>query len=461
MGGFFLCIRDMPCTEKTEVLMKAGDIIFTITMIVQLFVVIYGAYYFVISMFGWSNRRTKKEPKKNDIHTFAMIVAAHNEEVVIGEMVKSLRNLDYPQQAYDIFVIADNCTDATAQVARDAGAIVYERFNDKLRGKGHALEWMFDKIYDMIDNDGKCKYDFISVFDADNLVNKEFLTEMNREINKGYDVVQGSVDSKNPFDTWITTAYSISFWMVSRFFQNARYNLNMTCQLSGTGFCVSVPLLKEIGWGATCLTEDMEFTAKLALMGKKVGWAHKAVIYDEKPLTFKASWKQRVRWMQGHGDVASRFARKLFVRSITKHDLSAFDCCVYLMQPLKIFVLGIATVFGFLTMLPTDVAPWVANIFTYNNLFSVFFGGDVEMAKPIAMTFSTLMMFYVPIVVTYERRVINLKLIWSYLIFGLYTLTWIPITIIGWCNRHKTEWSHTIHTRAMSVEDMQNNNKQK
>lgn len=431
--------------------MDGSKILFVISALIQAFVMIYGAYYFVVSMFGWSNRKTNKKPEKNDIHTFAMIVAAHNEEVVIGEMVKSLNELDYPREAYDIFVVADNCTDSTADKAREAGAIVYERSNDELRGKGHALEWMFEKIYNM-----DKKYDFVSIFDADNLVNKEYLTEMNKEINKGYDVVQGSVDSKNPFDTWITTAYSISFWVVSRLFQNARYNIDVTCQLSGTGFCVSVPLLKEIGWGATCLTEDMEFTAKLALMGKKVGWAHKAVIYDEKPLTFKASWKQRVRWMQGHADVASRFAGRLFVRAITKGDLSAFDCCVYLMQPLKIFVLGIATVIGFFTLF--NIPGISDHIFTYNHLFNLFIS-DFEVAKSIAQVFSILTMFYIPLVVTYERRVINMKLIWSYLIFGIYTLTWIPITIIGWLNKHKTEWSHTEHSRSMSIEEMEKNNK--
>jgi cellulose synthase/poly-beta-1,6-N-acetylglucosamine synthase-like glycosyltransferase len=105
-------------------------------------------------------------------------------------------------------------------------------------------------------------------------------------------VVQGYIDSKNPNDSWITYAYSISFWSINKLFQQSRANLNLSCQLCGTGFSVDVDVLKKIGWGATCLTEDMEFTMKLSLNDIRVGWASDAIVYDEKPLTLSQSWKQ-------------------------------------------------------------------------------------------------------------------------------------------------------------------------
>ncbi len=409
--------------------------LYVLSAAIQIFVLTFGGYYFLVSVFGWSNKKTNLEPTDNQIHKFALIVAAHNEEVVIAQMVESLYNLDYPREAYDVFVIADNCTDRTAQIAREAGALVYERKNDKLKGKGHALEWMFQKIFKM-----EASYDFISIFDADNIVNKNYLKEMNREINKGYDVVQGNIDSKNPFDSWITCAYSVSFWIISRLFQNARYNLGLTCQLSGTGFVVSTKLLEEIGWGATCLTEDMEFTAKLALMGKKVGWAHHAVVYDEKPLTLGQSWNQRVRWMQGHADVASRFARKLFAKAFRERDLSAFDCAVYLLQPVKVLCLAAATFMG-----------W-ASMFGFMDIFQL---SEVFGSASFWSAFAVLQMFYIPFVITYEKKIINAKLIWAYLTFGIYTLTWIPITIIGWIKKNNKEWSHTQHTRQVTIDELE------
>ena len=138
-------------------------------------------YYLIISLFGIIRRKHKEKvvPQKS----FALIVAAHNEESVIKEVVNSLYNLDYPKDLYDVFVIADNCTDNTADVAEKAGANVYRRYDRNKRGKGFALEWMFNKIFKM-----DKKYDAVAIFDADNLVAKDFLNEMNRELLKGYKV---------------------------------------------------------------------------------------------------------------------------------------------------------------------------------------------------------------------------------------------------------------------------------
>jgi len=127
------------------------------------------------------------------------------------------------------------------------------------------------------------KYDAISVFDADNLVSANYLLEMNKQLCKGHKVVQGYVDSKNPFDSWITLSYSIAFWLSNRIF-SFPVLFGLELRSLRHGFCISVDVLKEIGWGATCLTEDLEFTMKLALNNYKVAWAHNAVVYDEKPL---------------------------------------------------------------------------------------------------------------------------------------------------------------------------------
>ena len=124
------------------------DILNVITMVIQILALAVTLYYYVIAVFGFIPKKEKKIAK-NRTNTFALLVAAHDEEMVIANMVKSLDALNYPREAYDVFVIADNCTDKTAQIARENGAIVYERFDTEKRGKGFALEWMFEKIFNM------------------------------------------------------------------------------------------------------------------------------------------------------------------------------------------------------------------------------------------------------------------------------------------------------------------------
>lgn len=412
------------------------------SIILQAFSLSIGLYYLFIGMFGFIPKREKNEVVSEKYNKFALIISAHNEEMVIANMVESLKILDYPEEYYDIFVIADNCTDNTAEIARNAGAIVYERFNEEKRGKGHALEWMFAKLYEM-----ENQYDYISIFDADNLVSKNYLKAMNKQANRGYKVVQGYIDSKNPFDSWITSSYSFSFWCVNRIFQLPRYRLGLCCQLSGTGFIIALDTLKKLGWGATCLTEDMEFTMKLALNNEKVAWAQDAVIYDEKPLTLKQSWRQRKRWMQGHTDVAIRFFTKLIKKAFKEKNWAAFDCAVYLVQPVRVLAMAFIMFMS-----------WAQTFYPDGNLG--FFQLSYLFKSPVVWNIIVALQFlYTPFVLAFERREFTKKMFVSYIGYMIYQLTWIPITIQGMIDRKKTEWSHTAHTRQISIAEFENNNK--
>lgn len=172
---------------------------YVISAALQILIFSVGAYFFSVSIFGWIKRKEESTDSFPPQKRFALVVAAHNEERVIGQMVDSLKKVNYPRDLYDIFVIADNCNDSTAAIARDKGAIVYERFNTLKRGKGYALEWIFSIIFKL-----DKQYDAISVFDADNVVSSNFLMEMNKQLCRGHKVIQGYIDSKNPFDSWIT-----------------------------------------------------------------------------------------------------------------------------------------------------------------------------------------------------------------------------------------------------------------
>jgi cellulose synthase/poly-beta-1,6-N-acetylglucosamine synthase-like glycosyltransferase len=411
-----------------------SNIIYYTSQITQILVFIAGSYFLCISVFGLIKKREKQFENYPPLKKFALIIAAHNEEHVIAHIIESLSRQNYPKNLYDIFVVADNCTDRTAEIAEEHGAKVYKRFNDEQRGKGHALEWMFDKIYAM---DGK--YDVVSVFDADNLVSSNFLMEMNKQLCKGHKVVQGYIDSKNPFDSWITCSYSIAFWLSNRLFQLPRYYLGLSCGLSGTGFCIDISVLKEIGWGATCLTEDLEFTMKLALHNKKVAWAHNAVVYDEKPLTLKQSWNQRKRWMQGHADCATRFLGPLFAKAFKEGDLIAFDCAVYLFQPIRFIFIGLIT-----------IMMWAQSIFPH----SPFYNLRCVFPDLIWYTFVIVQFFYGPFVIILEKK-FQLNVLTGFLIYPFYCLTWVPITIQGFLSKGNKVWSHTVHTRGISIKELE------
>ena len=394
--------------------------------------------------------------------------------------------LDYPKDMYDIFVIADNCTDDTAKIAKGYGVNVCERFAEDKKGKGYALEWMFAKLFNM-----DKQYDAVAIFDADNLVHKDFLKEINSKLQDGYKVVQGYIDSKNPEDSWIAAAYSIAFWTQNRMFQLARANVGFSNQIGGTGFAVETSTLKKLGWGATCLTEDLEFTCKLVLNGEKVGWAHDAIIYDEKPLKLAQSWNQRKRWMQGFTDVASRYFFKLIKKSIIDRKFYVFDCALYVLQPFVTLLLGISAV---LTLIQANTSG--VNIFIINYLFSdtafkafaviqflitpLVLAIDKKVTKPFLfmMALYSSNVFVVPYLVTNIHNWIiawligvgynliflimtgvflgkkDLILFFRFWLYAFYTLTWIPITIQGILNKNNKEWNHTKHVRKIEICDV-------
>ncbi len=410
------------------------SIVYWVTQIVQIVIFVAGCYFFGISVFGWLKKQEEPVNKYPPKKKFALVVAAHNEELVIAHIIDSLSKQNYPRELFDIFVIADNCTDKTATIAKENGALVYERSDNRQRGKGFALEWMFNKIF-ALEKD----YDAVSVFDADNLVSANFLAEMNKQLLKGHKVVQGYIDSKNPMDSWITCSYSIAFWLSNRVFQLPRYYLGLSCGLCGTGFCVDLKTLKNIGWGATCLTEDLEFTMKLVLKGMKVAWAHNAIVYDEKPLTLKQSWIQRRRWMQGHADCAGRFLGPLFKKAFKEHDLVAFDCAVYLFQPIRFIFIGLIT-----------IMMWIQLVYPYSPFFSLKYVFPVEVWN----IFVVLQFFYGPLVILAEKK-FNSKILLGFLIYPFYCLTWVPITIEGFLSKNNKNWVHTSHTREITINELE------
>ncbi len=299
-------------------------------------VTIYWLYQLMVSVCSLVKLKDKPiiEEKNN---RFMAIIPAHNEEIVVGNLIASLKKQNYPKELFDIYVIADNCTDNTAKVAKEAGAIVYERFDEEHKTKGYALDWFLKQKIEE-----NAEYDAFCIFDADNIVDVNFIKNMNKKLCQGEEVVQGYRDIKNPTDSWVSAGYAIFYWTMNRFYHLARYNLGLSPLINGTGFMVKFDLIKPTnGFDTVTLTEDIEFSLKTIISGKKLGWATDAIVYDEQPVGFKQSWSQRSRWTVGHIQCLKEYTKPLAAAVKEHKTLMNFDGLLYMLGSIPMFVLTI------------------------------------------------------------------------------------------------------------------------
>ena len=390
--------------------------------------VAFWCYQMVISLCSLVKLKDKKFIT-NKKHKFMAIIPAHNEEMVIGNLIESLKKQNYDKDLYDIYVIADNCTDRTAEVAKEAGAIVYERFDQEHKTKGYALQWFLkQKIEENADYDAFC------VFDADNIVDKNFLINMNKKLCEGEDVVQGYRDIKNPTDNWITAGYALFYWTMHRFYHLARYNIGLSPLLNGTGFMVRFDVVKPNGWETETLTEDIEFSLKQIIKGKKLGWATDAIVYDEQPTSFKQSWSQRSRWTVGHMQCIKRYTVELF-NSVRKHKtLMNFDGFLYIVGTTPMLVI---TMFLLIVNCLMYAGNAMSNFDFFINILNYLIPTFI---LPIAIAL---------IVLILEKKPIR-PMIKGLLCYPLFMGTWIVINIKCLFKR-ETSWQKIDHVRDIKI----------
>ena len=206
----------------------------------------YQGIYVIIALLGKKKKKNYNTEAKT-LHKYAFIIAARNENAVIGNLIDSIKNQNYPSELIDVIVVADNCTDNTAEISRQHGAIVYERFNNILIGKGYAMDYVFNKICEER-GDYTC-YDGYFVFDADNIIDVNYVREMNKVFDSGYKVVTSYRNSKNYDTNWITAGYSLWFIREAKYLNNPRMMIKTSCAVSGTGYLVDSSIIKKNhGW---------------------------------------------------------------------------------------------------------------------------------------------------------------------------------------------------------------------
>lgn len=296
----------------------------------------YQMVYVAVSLFV---KPKKNERKIGKLHKYAVLVAARNEEAVIGYLIESIKAQNYPRELVDIFVVADNSTDNTAEIAREAGAIVYERQNKNKIGKGYALDFIFNVIKKRHSDK---QYEGYFIIDADNLLDKNYIAEMNKLFDSGYRIVTSFRNSKNFDSNWLSAGSALWFIRESIFMNKPRMFLNTSCAVSGTGFLVSSDIInKHGGWKFHLLTEDIEFSIDSILDGETIGYCDSAILYDEQPRTWKQSYAQRLRWAKGFYQVFAKFCKKLLKEMFKKRKFTYFDMLMTI-QPVLLITTFVA-----------------------------------------------------------------------------------------------------------------------
>lgn len=390
----------------------------------------YQFYYIPVSLLRKSKVFPDAAPRR-----YAYLICAHNEADVIGALLDSIHDQNYPKELISVFVVADNCTDVTAKIARSKGADVFVR-NDKSRvGKGYALEFLLDAV-----SEHGRRWDFEGYFviDSDNLLERDFTLEMNKAVAAGNRIVTGYRNSKNYGDNWLSACYGLWFLREARYLNNAREILGLSSHCSGTGFVVHRDIfIKYGGWRYFSLTEDIEFSFAMVASGERIAYCPKAVLYDEQPIRFADSWRQRIRWVKGYFHSYRLFGPKL-LKGMTVR--GSFACYDMLASTFTGAILSIACFFAYTAAITTALAlslPWIPVLLGF--------------IKFLAGCYGMLMAIGAITTVTERNRIYckkEKKLIYT-LTFPLFLFTFLPIAIFAPFSKQR--WPKITHTRLLDI----------
>ncbi len=353
--------------------------------------VMYRIVYKIVGLFF-----TRKFKPAKKFHKYGIVIAARNEEKVIGNLLDSIKKQDYPNKYLTVFVVADNCTDKTAEIARKNGAIVYERFDNEHKTKGYALEFLFDNIEKDYKRDS---FEAYFVFDADNLLSTNYISKMNDAYDSGEKLVTSYRNIKNIDDNWITMAFSVHWLRTIRENHRARSFFHLATNIQGTGYLFDSSVVKN-GWHYTSLTEDRGLTADAVSQGYRISYQNDAVFYDEQTPKPIVAYNQKLRWSKGllinFGESGFKLFRNIFFGK--KYTRIKWYEEEENYGKFKKFLVGIRDRYinfdTFMHLLPANVinlARWIfvtlflKSCYAYSHSFTDvnFFGGNFWLAKII------------------------------------------------------------------------------
>ncbi|ADE19752.1 glycosyltransferase family 2 protein [Mycoplasma crocodyli] len=414
------------------------NILFWVTFIIGIiFFVIYGLEW--IHFFNSRkniNSLNNYTPKKT--RNFALIIPARNESVTLSKLINSMQEQKYDGKI-DIYLVADNCTDnrMTYNIGISKGVTVLERFNDIQKGGNFAIQHALRYIRDnnLLDN-----YDCFCSFDADNLLDKNWVFEVNKAFDfYGSEVVTTYRNSKNYADNWISSAYSIQFIKESSVINKSRNYKRYSAYVNGTGFSFTKKILEQTNWwDFNSLSHDIEFTQWLLLNNVNCAYSENAIFYDEQPIRFKDSWKQRMRWCVGFKQVWNIYKNRLNTALVKKNINKPSLITNYIMISPAIYTLIINISFYLITSISMVLMYFInytLDPVTYvdYNLFGLIL---YILLTPFVIIITIYLNLFVQAIIIVKRnwKRINAKKskkIISIFTYPLFMLSYIPISFIA------------------------------
>ncbi len=421
-----------------EMLNQLAAIVSTLVSVLML----YKAIYTVIGFFC----KAKTYPATDRLHTYGIVIAARNEQVVIGHLLDSIWQQNYDMTRVKVFVVADNCTDDTAAIARAKGAIVYERHDTSKARKGYALEYLFA----CINRDFGINFvEGYIVFDADNLLHPDYLTEINKAFDTGADIAVGYRNIKNFGRNPISSAYGIHFYRSTMQLHRPRARLGLPTHIAGTGYVLRANLLTE-GWHYTSLTEDTQFTLTSVAHGRHIAFCEAATFYDEQPHEWRVMIRQRIRWAKGRLFCFFRCApgllRGIFKKPCGGKRFACYDMFFYALPKALLSALA-SMLFALISAIVVGVTvnPEGAG------------SAVLSLLKSLGTSYLSFALIGALTVIRERRRIpcSTGKLILYVFTFPLFDLVGLPISLVSLCMRVK--WKPIKHDEAIRVEDLVRN----
>ena len=426
-------------------IMKTIDLIITILTVstsVISYLYVYKNIYYVVGIFA-----TRKFPPAANQHKYAVLVAARNEAPVIGNLLESIRMQDYPPELVTVFVVADNCTDDTARLAREGGAICYERNDPEHRTKGFALQFLIEQIRR---DYGVDAFEGYFLFDADNLLKSDYISRMNDSFDAGEKIITSYRNTKNIDDNWIAASYAIHWLRTIRSEHRARSLFRLATRIQGTGFLFAWEIIAD-GWNYTSLTEDRALSADAVVNGYRISYNNAAEFYDEQPVSLKIALRQRIRWAKGHLQAFTESGGKLFKNIFTTRKIGfagrfmSFDM-LNVIFPRSLMTMGRKFIVFLLE---------IALLIIVHDKFGAYVTLVLSLLIAFAQTFGAAVLSAAYVLIIEHKRIKKIKwykAVWFCIMFPFFDIigkisTWIALF-------SKVEWKPIPHNSSVNINDL-------
>ena len=278
--------------------------------IISIALIIIGIASFIFGIFIMKTNKLKPIKRENN-ERYAILIPARDESRVIDGLLTSIDNQTRKINSKDVYVIVESMSDKTVDITRKHNMNIVLRHDLTKKRKGYALD---DAVKEILSKN--IRYDAYFIFDADNVLDKNYIKEMEKSINKGYDIGIGYRNTKNS-NNLVSAASSLTFSMINTIANEMKVKYHNSLTISGTGYYIRGYLIEKWeGFIFHTLTEDYEFTLYSTFNDLTSTYNKKAIFYDEQPTSFIVSIKQRARWAKGYFQARCKYISNMYNENI-------------------------------------------------------------------------------------------------------------------------------------------------